>query len=111
MKGNLSVKADVYSFGVVVLELISSQKNFTFNLDPDCVNLLDWVRSLIVFFFLHSFGIVDSIGIGIRDSVGIGIRDSIPNYIFFYRHTRCTRREKGLKFWRQDWLLQLILIK
>lgn len=43
--GVLSVKADVYSFGVVVLELISGQKNFTFNLDPECQNLLDWVRT------------------------------------------------------------------
>ncbi|KAL7610430.1 hypothetical protein Lser_V15G11661 [Lactuca serriola] len=46
IKGNLSVKADVYSFGVVVLELISGQKNFTFNLDPDCVNLLDWAYKM-----------------------------------------------------------------
>ncbi|KVI05435.1 cysteine-rich receptor-like protein kinase 10 [Cynara cardunculus var. scolymus] len=45
MHGNLSVKADVYSFGVVVLELISGQKNSTFNLD-DCQNLLDWAYKL-----------------------------------------------------------------
>ncbi|XP_043699527.1 putative receptor-like protein kinase At4g00960 [Telopea speciosissima] len=43
MHGQLSVKADVYSYGVVVLELISGQKNSTFNRDPDCQNLLDWV--------------------------------------------------------------------
>ncbi|KAL4569451.1 hypothetical protein LXL04_025089 [Taraxacum kok-saghyz] len=46
MRGNLSVKADVYSFGVVVLELISGQKNFTFNLDPECINLLDWAYKM-----------------------------------------------------------------
>ena len=46
MHGNLSTKADVYSFGVVVLELISGHKNYTFNLDPECHNLLDWVRTL-----------------------------------------------------------------
>lgn len=47
MHGNLSVKADVYSFGVVALELISGQKNFNFNLDPECQNLLEWVRTTI----------------------------------------------------------------
>nr|GEY14948.1 putative receptor-like protein kinase At4g00960 [Tanacetum cinerariifolium] len=46
MHGNLSVKADVYSFGVVVLELISGQKNFNFNLDPACQNLLEWAYKL-----------------------------------------------------------------
>ncbi|XP_042499257.1 putative receptor-like protein kinase At4g00960 [Macadamia integrifolia] len=46
MHGQLSVKADVFSYGVVVLELISGQKNYTFNLDPDCQNLLEWVWKL-----------------------------------------------------------------
>ncbi|KAI3729294.1 hypothetical protein L6452_17947 [Arctium lappa] len=46
MHGNLSTKADVYSFGVVVLELISGQKNYTFNLDPECQNLLDWAYKM-----------------------------------------------------------------
>nr|GMD24820.1 putative receptor-like protein kinase At4g00960 [Ipomoea batatas] len=45
MHGHLSVKADVFSFGVVVLELISGQKNSTFNHDPGSQNLLEWVRS------------------------------------------------------------------
>lgn len=52
MHGNLSVRVDVYSFGVVVLELISGQRNSGFNLDPECQNLLDWVRArlfLIIF--------------------------------------------------------------
>lgn len=49
MHGNLSIKADVYSFGVVVLELISGQKNYNFDLDPECGNLLEWVRTLVVF--------------------------------------------------------------
>lgn len=44
MHGHLSVKADVFSFGVVILELISGQKNSSFNLDVDAQNLLDWVR-------------------------------------------------------------------
>ncbi|XP_058183498.1 cysteine-rich receptor-like protein kinase 43 [Rhododendron vialii] len=42
MHGRLSVKADVFSFGVVVLELISGQKNSTFNLSLDSQNLLEW---------------------------------------------------------------------
>ncbi|KAJ0677785.1 putative non-specific protein-tyrosine kinase RLK-Pelle-DLSV family [Helianthus annuus] len=46
MHGNLSIKADVYSYGVVVLELISGHKNSTFNLDPECQNLLDWAFKL-----------------------------------------------------------------
>ncbi|XP_024994638.1 putative receptor-like protein kinase At4g00960 [Cynara cardunculus var. scolymus] len=46
MHGKLSIKADVYSFGVVVLELISGQKNYTFNLDPECQNLLDWAYKM-----------------------------------------------------------------
>nr|XP_043625195.1 putative receptor-like protein kinase At4g00960 [Erigeron canadensis] len=46
MHGSLSVKVDVYSFGVVVLELISGQKNSTFNLDPEFQSLLDWAYKL-----------------------------------------------------------------
>lgn len=45
MHGNLSKKADVFSFGVVVLEIISGQKNSTFNRDPDSQSLLEWVRT------------------------------------------------------------------
>lgn len=44
MFGNLSVRADVFSFGVVILELISGQRNSSFNLPADAENLLDWVR-------------------------------------------------------------------
>ena len=44
MHGHLTVKADVFSFGVVVLELISGQRNSSFNLNVDAQNLLDWVR-------------------------------------------------------------------
>lgn len=47
MHGHLSVKADVFSFGVLVLELISGQRNSSFNLDVDAQSLLDWVRSYI----------------------------------------------------------------
>ncbi|CAN4090480.1 unnamed protein product [Withania somnifera] len=46
MYGHLSVKADVFSFGVVVLELISGQKNSTFNRDPDSRSLLEWAYRL-----------------------------------------------------------------
>ncbi|KAL6543834.1 hypothetical protein OROGR_010331 [Orobanche gracilis] len=48
LHGNLSKKADVFSFGVVVLELISGQKNSTFNRDPDYDNLLEWIGLLCV---------------------------------------------------------------
>ncbi|XP_010265965.1 PREDICTED: putative receptor-like protein kinase At4g00960 isoform X2 [Nelumbo nucifera] len=44
--GRLSVKADVFSFGVLVLELISGQRNYTFSLDLDSQNLLDWAYKL-----------------------------------------------------------------
>lgn len=47
MHGHLSVKADVFSYGVLVLELISGQRNSSFNLDVDAQSLLDWVRSYI----------------------------------------------------------------
>ncbi|KAI3796133.1 hypothetical protein L1987_38797 [Smallanthus sonchifolius] len=46
MHGTLSEKADVYSFGVLILELISGQKNSTFNPDPEYQNLLDWAYKL-----------------------------------------------------------------
>lgn len=51
MHGNLSVKADVFSYGVLVLELITGQRNSSFNLDVDAQNLLDWVRVFIIIFF------------------------------------------------------------
>ncbi|MBA0607425.1 hypothetical protein Godav_019729 [Gossypium davidsonii] len=47
MNGRLSVKADVFSFGVVVLELISGQRNSSFNLDVDAHSLLEWVRKIL----------------------------------------------------------------
>lgn len=47
MNGHLSVKADVFSFGVVVLELISGQRNSSFNLDEDAHSLLEWVRKIL----------------------------------------------------------------
>ncbi|GMJ04455.1 hypothetical protein like AT1G70740 [Hibiscus trionum] len=46
MNGRLSAKADVFSFGVVVLELISGQKNSSFNLDVNAQGLLDWAYKL-----------------------------------------------------------------
>lgn len=45
MHGHLSVKADVFSFGVLILELISGQKNSTFDVNLDAQNLLEWVSS------------------------------------------------------------------
>ena len=49
MHGNLSKKADVFSFGVLVLELISGQKNSTFNQAHDFQDLLDWVRTCYIY--------------------------------------------------------------
>ncbi|KAI8538193.1 hypothetical protein RHMOL_Rhmol09G0083500 [Rhododendron molle] len=46
MHGHLSAKADVFSFGVVILELISGQKNSTFDLSLDSQNLLEWAYKL-----------------------------------------------------------------
>ncbi|KAB1205777.1 Cysteine-rich receptor-like protein kinase 10 [Morella rubra] len=46
MHGHLSVKADVFSFGVLVLELVSSQRNSSFNLHVEAQNLLDWTYKL-----------------------------------------------------------------
>ncbi|KAL2343532.1 hypothetical protein Fmac_004817 [Flemingia macrophylla] len=46
MHGNLSVKADVFSYGVLVLELITGQRNSTFDLDVDAQNLLDWAYKM-----------------------------------------------------------------
>ncbi|KAL2904555.1 hypothetical protein RDABS01_003265 [Bienertia sinuspersici] len=42
MHGHLSVKADVFSFGVLMLELISGQRNSSYNLTLDAENLLEW---------------------------------------------------------------------
>ncbi|MFQ6671157.1 hypothetical protein Gotur_035773 [Gossypium turneri] len=50
MNGRLSVKADVFSFGVVVLELISGQRNSSFNLDVDAHSLLEWITCTRVVF-------------------------------------------------------------
>lgn len=46
MHGSLSKAADVYSFGVVVLELITGQRNSSFNLDIDAQNMLDWAYKM-----------------------------------------------------------------
>ncbi|XP_021727271.1 putative receptor-like protein kinase At4g00960 isoform X2 [Chenopodium quinoa] len=46
MHGHLSVKADVFSFGVLMLELISGQRNSSYNLSLDAQNLLDWAYKL-----------------------------------------------------------------
>ncbi|EPS59620.1 hypothetical protein M569_15182 [Genlisea aurea] len=56
---HLSPKVDVYSFGVVVLELISGQKNSSFDRDPGFHNLLEWAHDL---FLKHrSWEIVDPV--------------------------------------------------
>jgi len=47
MHGHLSVKADVFSYGVLVLELVSGQRNSSFDANMSAQNLLDWVRSFI----------------------------------------------------------------
>ncbi|XP_061994188.1 cysteine-rich receptor-like protein kinase 43 [Rosa rugosa] len=46
MHGHLSEKADVFSFGVLVLELISGQRNSSFNLNVEAQSLLDWAYKL-----------------------------------------------------------------
>ncbi|XP_030468185.1 cysteine-rich receptor-like protein kinase 43 [Syzygium oleosum] len=46
MHGNLSKAADVYSFGVLILELITGQRNNSFNLDVDAQNMLDWAYKM-----------------------------------------------------------------
>ncbi|KAJ8770065.1 hypothetical protein K2173_010110 [Erythroxylum novogranatense] len=46
MHGKLTVKADVFSFGVLILELMSGQRNSTFNQHSDGQNVLDWAYKL-----------------------------------------------------------------
>ncbi|CAK8578315.1 unnamed protein product [Lathyrus sativus] len=46
MHGRLSVKADVFSYGVLVLELITGQRNSSFNLDVEEHNLFDWAYKM-----------------------------------------------------------------
>ncbi|XP_058731160.1 cysteine-rich receptor-like protein kinase 43 isoform X2 [Vicia villosa] len=46
MHGRLSVKADVFSYGVLVLELITGQRNSSFNLDVEEQNLFDWAYKM-----------------------------------------------------------------
>ncbi|XP_039173787.1 cysteine-rich receptor-like protein kinase 10 [Eucalyptus grandis] len=58
MHGSLSKAADVYSFGVVVLELITGQRNSSFNLDVDAQNMLDWAYKM--YKKREKLGIVDT---------------------------------------------------
>ncbi|XP_004504576.1 cysteine-rich receptor-like protein kinase 43 isoform X2 [Cicer arietinum] len=46
MHGKLSVKADVFSYGVLVLELITGQRNTSFNLEVEGLTLLDWAYKM-----------------------------------------------------------------
>ncbi|XP_010681911.1 cysteine-rich receptor-like protein kinase 43 isoform X1 [Beta vulgaris subsp. vulgaris] len=46
MHGHLSVKADVFSFGVLMLELISGQRNSSYNQAFEAQNLLEWAYKL-----------------------------------------------------------------
>ncbi|XP_054823040.1 cysteine-rich receptor-like protein kinase 43 isoform X1 [Prosopis cineraria] len=47
MYGHLSTKSDVFSFGVLVLEIISGQRNLSFNnLDMDAQNLIEGAYKL-----------------------------------------------------------------
>ncbi|CAJ2677688.1 unnamed protein product [Trifolium pratense] len=46
MHGRLSVKADVFSYGVLLLELITGQRNSSFNLDVEHHSLLDWAYKM-----------------------------------------------------------------
>ncbi|KAG4991345.1 hypothetical protein AAZX31_09G112400 [Glycine max] len=46
MHGHLTVKADVFSYGVLVLELVSGQRNSSFDMDVSAQNLVDWAYRL-----------------------------------------------------------------
>ncbi|ERM94075.1 hypothetical protein AMTRI_Chr04g188080 [Amborella trichopoda] len=67
MHGQLSLKVDVFSFGVLVLEIISGQKNSSFDLQADSRGLLNWAWKLwkngrcseMVDMALGSFKLVD----------------------------------------------------
>ena len=52
MHGQFSVKSDVFSFGVLVLEIISGQKNSSFENEENIENLLSYVS----FFIFRSNG-------------------------------------------------------
>ena len=47
MHGQFSVKSDVFSFGVLVLEIISGQKNSSFQNGENIENLLSYVSIFI----------------------------------------------------------------
>jgi serine/threonine protein kinase len=44
----LTDKSDVYSFGVVLLELICGRQPIDAKLSEDKLNIIQWVRSLII---------------------------------------------------------------
>ena len=65
MNGQFSVKFDAFSFSVLVLEIISGQKNSSFQIGENIDHLLSYV-SIIILLFLglmahtsHKFGVVD----------------------------------------------------
>ena len=48
MNGQFSVKSDAFSFGVLILEIISGQKNFSFQIGENIEHLLSYL-SIIIF--------------------------------------------------------------
>ena len=47
MNGQFSVKSDAFSFGVLILEIISGQKNCSFQIEENIEHLLSYVSTII----------------------------------------------------------------
>ena len=47
MNGQFSVKSDAFSFGVLILEIISGQKNCSFQIGENIEHLLSYVSTII----------------------------------------------------------------
>ena len=47
MNGQFSVKFDAFSFGVLVLQIISRQKNCSFQIEESIEHLLSYVSTII----------------------------------------------------------------
>ena len=47
MNGQFSVKFDAFSFGMLVLEIISGQKNCSFQIEENIEHLLSYVSTII----------------------------------------------------------------
>lgn len=58
MHGQFSTKTDVYSFGVILLELLSGQRNSSFQVGKNAEDLASYVsifyKCYVQFFLLHN---------------------------------------------------------